>query len=167
MIPDRIPSVFQTAAQGLSLQRQRINVASRNIANINTSSPKGSTNIYRPQSVKTTAPRPNNFKDALSESMLKMKRTRPEHLSESTMDSGQGNQGLQGLGPEYQTVGKDNFRYEYDPNNPDANKNGMVRYPDIDMVHEMTTLVSANRLYEANLSSIEAEKEIMKQSFQI
>ncbi|HYX06042.1 MAG TPA: flagellar basal body rod C-terminal domain-containing protein [Bacteroidales bacterium] len=166
MIPNRLPSVFQTAAQGLALQRQRINVASRNIANINTSSPKGSANIYRPETVKSLAPRPSSFEDVLSESMLKMKQTMPGHMS-GLETGGENPQGIQGLGPRFKIVEANKFRYEYDPNNPDANKEGMVRYPDIDMVHEMTTLVSANRLYEANLSSIEAEKEIMRQAFSI
>jgi len=166
MVPDRLPSVFRTAAQGLSLQRQRINVASRNIANINTSSPEGSTNIYRPQSVKSSIPQPDSFREALSESMLEMKQTQPGHMN--GMASRNGNQpGIQSLGPRHQIVETNKFRYEYDPNNPDANEKGMVRYPDIDMVHEMTSLVSANRLYEANLSSIEAEKEIMRQAFRI
>ena len=39
-----------------------------------------------------------------------------------------------GLGPAFQVVEQEKFRYEYDPNHPDANENGMVRYPDIDMV---------------------------------
>jgi len=64
-------------------------------------------------------------------------------------------------------VEQDKFRYEYDPKHPDADENGMVRYPDVDLIREMTQMVSANRLYEANLSSIEAEKEIIKRSFDI
>ena len=72
-----------------------------------------------------------------------------------------------GLGPAFEVVEQEKFRYEYDPNHPDANENGMVRYPDIDMVKEMAVMVSANRLYEANLSSIEAEKEILKKSLEI
>ncbi len=72
-----------------------------------------------------------------------------------------------GLGPDFQVTEQNKFRYEYDPNHPDADENGMVKYPDIDMVREMTEMVSANRLYEANLSSIEAEKEIIKRSLEI
>lgn len=98
--------------------------------------------------------------------MLKMRQTRPGHMS-GFETAGEDRQGIQGLGPRHTIVEANKFRYEYDPNNPDANDKGMVRYPDIDMVHEMTTLVSANRLYEANLSSIEAEKEIMRQAFRI
>ena len=42
----------------------------------------------------------------------------------------------------------------------------MVQYPDVDMV-EIASIVSANRLYEANLSVIEAAKQIMKRSMEI
>ena len=72
-----------------------------------------------------------------------------------------------GLGPVFEVVEQEKFRYEYDPNHPDADENGMVKYPDIDMVKEMAVMVSANRLYEANLSSIEAEKELLKKSLEI
>lgn len=164
MLPERISSAFQTAAQGLDVQRKRINVASRNIANINTSSARGDSNIYRPQSVKTSSPEPSSFEKVLSESMSSLKKTRPQHLS-STPENGQQKQ--QGLGPSHQVSESDNFRYEYEPNHPDANEEGMVRYPDIDMVQEMTRMVSANRLFEANLSAIEAEKQIMKQAMNI
>jgi len=71
------------------------------------------------------------------------------------------------LGPGLEVVEQDKFRYEYDPNHPDADENGMVRYPDVDLIREMTQMVSANRLYEANLSSIEAEKQIIKRAFEI
>jgi flagellar basal-body rod protein FlgC len=166
MIPDRISSAFQTAAQGLAVQRERINVASRNIANINTSAPGGSGEAYKPQTVRTSGPAPANFKNELAESMSSIRQTRHKHLSApaktSTVQQKKG-----GLGPSYKVVEENNFRYEYDPNHPDANEDGMVRYPDIDMVHEMAELVSANKLYEANLSSIEAEKEIMRRSFKI
>ncbi|PAU94628.1 hypothetical protein CK503_07490 [Aliifodinibius salipaludis] len=165
MIPDRLSSAFQTAAKGLAVQRERINVASRNIANVNTSSVEGSKQGYRPQSVQTTAPEPTSFQRVLTQSMGSLSKTREQHLSprmpvENNVDR-------QSLGPNHTIAEKDNFRYEYEPNHPDANEEGMVRYPDIDMVEEMTNIVSANRMYEANLSSIEAEKEIMKRALQI
>lgn len=165
MIPDRISSAFQTAAQGLAVQRERINVASRNIANAHTTASEGSGNTYKPQTVRSSPPRPANFRQALSESMSTLKSTRPQHFSEGhqpRMKRESAN-----MGPSFEVAEENNFRYEYDPSHPDANKDGMVKYPDIDMIREMTEMVSANKLYEANLSSIEAEKEIMKRSMQI
>lgn len=165
MIPDRLSSAFQTAARGLAVQRERINAASRNIANVNTSSAAGSQKGYRPQTVKSSAPQPANFQHVLANSMASLNQTREQHLS--PQPPVEGSQKGQSLGPDYQITEQDNYRFEYEPNHPDANEEGMVRYPDIDMVKEMTEIVSANRLYEANLSSIEAEKEIMKRSIQI
>jgi flagellar basal-body rod protein FlgC len=165
MIPDRLSSAFQTAAKGLAVQRERINVASRNIANVNTSSVEGSKQGYRPQSVQSSAPQPTSFQRVLSQSMGGLSKTREQHLSPRMPVNN--NFDRQSLGPNYTIAEKDSFRYEYEPNHPDANEEGMVRYPDIDMVEEMTNIVSANRMYEANLSSIEAEKEIMKRSLQI
>lgn len=167
MLPDRFSSTFKTAAQGLAVQRERLAVASRNIANANTSAPVGSANVYRPQSVKTLAPDPNNFRKLLEDSVSSLRRTDPRHLSGTAEQASFGPEGPQNMGPDFEVAESDNFRYEYDPSHPDADENGMVRYPDIDLVKEMTQMVSANRLYEANLSAIEAEKEIIKKSLQI
>lgn len=165
MIPDRFSATFQTAAQGLSVQREKINVASRNIANVNTSSAEGATNGYRPQSVRASAPEPHNFERILSKSMGSLNQTREQHMS--PIQNSEQQSEASALGPDYEVAEEDNYRYEYEPNHPDANEDGMVRYPDIDMVQEMTQIVSANRLYEANLGAVEAEKEMMKRSLQI
>lgn len=164
MLPDRLSATFQTASSALDLQRKRIEVASRNIANARTSAPVGSKLVYRPQEVVTKAPDTQNFFDVLEGSVETLKVTNSQHLSAADGLIGQkkGN-----LAPQFEVVEQDRFRYEYDPNHPDADENGMVRYPDIDMVKEMAEMVNANRLYEANLSSIEAEKDILKKSLEI
>ncbi len=161
-------STFQTASQGLAVQREKISVASRNIANAQTSSPQGGADVYRPQTVQTSEPARNNFKKVLLESVSSLKTTNPNHILSpgSTLRAGN-NPDMNSLGPAIEITEQDKFRYEYDPNHPDADENGMVRYPDIDLIREMAQLVSANRLYEANLSSIEAEKEIIKRALEI
>ena len=164
---DRLASTFKTASQGLALQRERIAVASRNIANASTSAPKGSPNAYRPQNVQTLVPEDKKFLDVLSESVSSMQATNPRHMAADFGSMGMGPERDTGLGPTFQVTESNSFRYEYDPNHPDADENGMVQYPDIDLVKEMAEMVSANRLYEANLSSIEAEKEIIKRSMEI
>ena len=168
MLPDRISSTFQTASQGLAVQRERLAVASRNIANAQTTAPVGSSNVYRPQSVVTKGPTQQNFVQVLGETMGSFKKTDTQHLDPyrgplGSIDS----QKKGGLGPQFDIEEKESFRFEFDPDHPDADENGMVRYPDIDLVREMAEMVSANRLYEANLSSIEAEKEIIKRSMEI
>ena len=170
MLPDRMFSTFQTASQGLAHQREKISAASRNIANANTTAPEGSRDAYSPQRVKGEAIRPTRFRDVLMDSVSNLQRTHPGHLSSDSPGGGRissRGQGPQGLGPRFDVVENGEFRMEYDPSHPDANEEGMVQYPEVDLIREMTELVSANRLYEANLSSIEAEKEIIKRSLEI
>ena len=168
MLPDRIFSSFQTASQGISVQREKIAAATKNVANAGTSAPEGSTDIYRPQSVKTSLGDRLDFQRMLLDNITSLRRTRPEHLPSSGItSSGNSNHGPNNLGPQSEWVETDSFRHEYDPNHPDADENGMVRYPDVDLIREMTQLVSAGRLYEANLSAIEAEKQIIKRSLEI
>lgn len=61
----------------------------------------------------------------------------------------------------------DSERIEFDPSHPDADADGYVRYPDINVVDEMATIVSANRLYEANLASVQAARELIKRTIDI
>lgn len=168
MLPDRLSSTFQTASQGLAVQRERLAVAARNIANAQTTAPQGSDNVYRPQTVRTQAPTPQNFIRVFSETLGNVQKTDARHLEpyRGSLDN-INNEKSGGLGPRFNVEEKESFRFEFDPDHPDADENGMVRYPDIDLVKEMAVMVSANRLYEANLSSIEAEKEIIKRSMEI
>jgi len=167
MLPDRVFSTFQTAGRGLAVQREKIATASRNIANAGVSAPKGSDQMYRPQTVQTKAVSQENFKSLLVNSMSSMKSSNPKHFSGPSQGQMMNAAGGGGLGPQFEVTHEEKFRFEYDPNHPDADENGMVRYPDVDLVREMTQLVSANRLYEANLSAVEAEKEIIKRSLEI
>lgn len=168
MLPDRMFTTFQTAGQGLAAQREKIAVASKNIANAGTTAPNGSDQIYRPQSVQTTPAGRDEFRKVLLDSVSNLRTTHQKHFpvgADSSTSSGA--HGPRGLGPEFEITESESFRFEYDPNHPDADENGMVRYPDIDLIREMTQMVSANRLYEANLSSVEAEKEIIRRSLDI
>jgi flagellar basal-body rod protein FlgC len=55
----------------------------------------------------------------------------------------------------------------YDPTNPDADADGYVNYPNVDVVVEMTNMLSATRSYEANLASIEAVKRMALKALEI
>jgi len=49
---------------------------------------------------------------------------------------------------------------KYEPNHPDANKDGYVAYPDINPVIEMVDLIEATKSYEANLAAFQTHKSI-------
>ena len=55
----------------------------------------------------------------------------------------------------------------YEPGNPDADKNGMVAYPDINPVTEMVDLMGAVRAYQMNASAVTAAKQMIQQSIDI
>lgn len=58
-------------------------------------------------------------------------------------------------------------RTVFDPAHPDADPNGFVTYPEIDMVMEMTDLVAATRAYEANVAVLQAIKAMAQRTLDI
>ena len=147
-------SLFQTAASGLEVQKKRLEAAAQNIANSRVSSTPGSIG-YKIKSVSSKGPDDTDFLNVFQNQL---------EGPESIID---GSDSANSLGPTSEIVETAKYRYEYDPSHPDADENGMVQYPDVDLVREMASMVSANRLYEANLSVIEAAKQIMKRSMEI
>lgn len=55
----------------------------------------------------------------------------------------------------------------YDPQHPDAGKDGYVTYPDINPLTEMVDMVSATRAYDLNSSAVQAEKNMISSSLDI
>jgi len=58
-------------------------------------------------------------------------------------------------------------RLVYDPGHPDANANGYVAMPNVNVVQEMVDMVSASRSYEASTSSIKAAKNMARAALDI
>jgi flagellar basal-body rod protein FlgC len=59
------------------------------------------------------------------------------------------------------------FRRVYDPSHPDADEEGYVNYPNINIVEEMINMISATRAYEANAKVIEASKSMAMRALDI
>lgn len=55
----------------------------------------------------------------------------------------------------------------YEPGHPDANEDGYVAYPDINVVEEMASLMTAQRGYEANVTSIDTIKAMYNKALEI
>lgn len=56
---------------------------------------------------------------------------------------------------------------KYEPNHPDANKDGYVAYPDINVMEEMADMISASRAYEANISAMNTSKSMAMKALEI
>ncbi|MDD4731896.1 MAG: flagellar basal body rod protein FlgC [Desulfovibrio sp.] len=59
------------------------------------------------------------------------------------------------------------FKMVYEPGHPDANEQGYVAYPDINVVEEMTNMITTMRSYEANAQSIDAVKRMFTKALMI
>ncbi|MGE5609848.1 MAG: flagellar basal body rod protein FlgC [Bacillota bacterium] len=59
------------------------------------------------------------------------------------------------------------FRKVYEPSHPDANKQGYVQYPNIDMAVEFVNALEASRAYEANVTVMEVTKSMINSSLRL
>ena len=59
------------------------------------------------------------------------------------------------------------FRIVHDPGHPDADEDGNVRFPNVNMVQEMVDMLMANRSYEANVTAMEATKSMFSSALRI
>jgi len=66
-------------------------------------------------------------------------------------------------------IGRDQseFKLDYNPNHPDADENGFVRLPNVEVVQEMTDMMAAVRAYEANVTALNAFKDMAVKALEI
>ncbi len=150
------------SAQGLSLQRQRLNSIAKNIANADaTNGPNGEP--YRREIVLVRAHPADPFEEALG-FQLRLQQTAVGHAP--TVQPPHRWSPPRVLSA---TVAQDPspFRLVYDPTHPDADAQGYVRYPNVNIVTEMVELLSAQRAFEANTAVIEAAKNLARDSLEI
>ncbi|MBP5454189.1 MAG: flagellar basal body rod protein FlgC [Lachnospiraceae bacterium] len=132
---------FDINASGLTAQRYRMDIISENVANANTTRTKDGTPYVR--KVVTFAE--------------KDKQTAFSRVLNKKMDN------YSGTGVKVSGVYKDTdtpMNMVYDPSHPDADENGYVHYPNVNIITEMTNLIDASRSYEANATAFTASKQI-------
>jgi flagellar basal-body rod protein FlgC len=134
---------YNVATSGMSAQRTRINVVSANIANAQTTHTQEG-GPYKKQNV--------IFEEVLLDSQKKD----GNHMQ----DYGKNTATLRGVGVKEIVDAKAAPVLKYEPNHPDANKDGYVEYPNINPVIEMVDLIEAMRSYEANLASFQTQKSM-------
>jgi len=141
-------SSLNISASGMTAQRMRLDVAAENIANVETTRTE-SGGAYRRKMVVLEANN-NSFHDVLSRTMAD-KNTQTDAGVKAT------------------AIIDDNTELKavYDPDHPDADENGYVRMPNIDMVKEMTDSMSATRSYEANITAYNAVKLMAQKALEI
>lgn len=145
-------AAFNSSASALTAQRLRMDVVSSNIANANTTratiNEAGEYEPYRRKMV-TLAPEHNSFRSFL-------------HKAQSNNNS-------TSSGVKVTRIVEDEapFKMEYNPMHPDANEEGYVQLPNVDPLKEMVDLMSATRSYEANVTSLNATKNMLLKALEI
>ena len=137
---------LKISSSGLAAQRTRMNTISSNLANINTTrTPEGG---------------PYRRKDAVFEAT---------NASEIFGDVFQEkvNRNFQGVKVSEIREDPRAIRLKFDPTHPDANEEGYVALPDINMIKEMVDLLEAKRSYEANVSAMRAAREMALKALEI
>ncbi|MCR4895534.1 MAG: flagellar basal body rod protein FlgC [Lachnospiraceae bacterium] len=134
---------FDISASGLTAQRYRMDVISENVANAN--------------STRTQDGSPYRRKVVVFEE----KGVRGADSFSSVL--GTVTKNYAGKGVKVAGVFEDKateMNMVYDPSNPDADENGYVTYPNVNIITEMTNLIDASRAYEANATAFNASKSI-------
>lgn len=139
-------TAMDISASGLSADRTRINTIAMNLANAKTTrTPFGGP--YRRRSVVQAS---TDVDDPFS---VHMRSALDRELK-----------GVRVLGI---TQDVRPLKQVYEPGHPDANAEGYVSYPDINVVEEMANLMTAQRNYEANVTTVEAIKGMFNKALEI
>ena len=133
------------SASALTATRLRMDVIAENIANIDTTRTEYGDPYRRKYVVFQERSNDRNFASFFN-------RARQAHG------------GVRVLG-----IGRDmsEFKLDYNPSHPDADENGFVRLPNVEVVQEMTDMMAAYRSYEANITALNAFKDMATKTLEI
>jgi len=149
-------SSMDTAASGMTAERFRMDIIASNIANVNT--------------VNQVSGEPYRRKFAMIESQEQDDFMLPVGLTEDDDESSPIGGGVRIAGV-MEDNSEQSFKYVYDPANPRAEKEGKwkgyVKMPNVNIIQEMTNLISASRAFEANAQVIQAAKQMAQKGASI
>lgn len=164
--------VFDVAASGMHAQRVKMDAISSNIANINTTrKADGTVGPYIKKEVNFRAiydekmsQGASNFSSNATNAMFNPATGRMTINSGISMNQGQMSNGVQVEGI---VDGKNPIKTVYDPSHPDADADGYVKLPNINVVEEMVGMVTASKAYEANSIAAENAKTMIQAALRI
>lgn len=145
-------SNIRISSSALSAQRLRLDLISNNIANA--------------QTTRTDAGGPYKRQDVVFTAQGTQQGI-PEFISTRLGNSLPLSQNQAGVQVAQITTDETAGSKVYDPSHPDSDKDGYVTYPNVDLVVEMTNMLSATRSYEANLAVVDASKRMALKALDI
>ena len=162
---DRVFGGLNISSEGLGVQRRRMNAIAENLANADTTRPEQG-GPYKRKIIQLKAKGAQMFSSMLRQSTLPMSTTQPGHIAMAPT-------AFPGAPTNVSTVEATEAvdpappRVVYDPGNPDADPNGYVTMPNVNIVTEMVNMISASRAFEANVVAVNAAKNMAKDSLEI
>ena len=139
-------TAMNTSSSALTAERTRMNLISSNLANVNTTrTPEGGPYKRKDAVFAATAP-VDTFGKALGGAAGR--HVREVNVVDIVED-------------------KSAPRMQYDPAHPDANPQGYVALPNVNVVEEMADMITATRVYEANVMSAQAAKNMALKTLEI
>lgn len=139
-------SSMNVSSSALSAERTRMNLISSNLANANaTRTPEGGP-YKRKDAIFAAIPAEKRFDRALSNATGQ--EVRQVEVMQIIEDQNQP-------------------RMQYDPSHPDANPQGYVAMPNVNVVEEMADMINATRTYEANVTAVQAAKSMALKTLEI
>ena len=139
-------SALDISASGMKAQRTYMNVISMNLANIKTTRTAEGGPYHRKSVAFAASPVYNPFDKAM----------------ENAED-----RELKGVAVRGIVTDKRPMKKVFEPGHPDADKDGFVSYPDINVVEEMANMITTMRSYEANVQAIQDTKAMFNKALQI
>ncbi|SEF48562.1 flagellar basal-body rod protein FlgC [Caloramator fervidus] len=140
---NNIFNALRISASGMSAERLRMEVISDNIANVETTrTPSGGPYVRRVVS----------FEENLTKFLDKDNKYKQRFN-----------------GVKVSSISKDPspFKRVYDPSHPDADKDGYVLMPNVNILNEMIDLITASRAFEANVTAFNTSKQMMMKALEI
>ena len=142
---------IDAAASGLTAERLRMDVISNNIANVNTTRTEDGTPFKR----RYVVFEPRDTRDKSFSRIL---------AGEMKGTSQRPGDGVRAVGIE---ADMSQGKLVYDPGHPDANAQGYVELPNVNIVNEMVDMITASRAYEANATAIQSAKSMANAAINI
>lgn len=148
-------STLDIAASGLTAQRERMDIAAQNMANIDTTRTANG-EPYRRRLV-VFEEREMNFRTALEREAFKLSGGLARNNSQV------------GGGVRVQEIIEDpsDFIPVYNPSHPDADEDGYVMMPNVDRAEEMVDLMAASRSYDSNITVVNIIKAMAMKAAEI
>lgn len=139
---------MNTSATALTAQTLRMDVISENIANMNTTKTADGTAYKRKTVLFEEISDKRPFSTLFTEMLGAEANGKGVRVSRIATDKSDG-------------------ALVYDPEHPDANPDGYVEQPNVNVVQEMTDMISASRSYEANVTAMNATKAMIAKTLEI